>query len=1304
MLEGLQAILEKEVVLSTVKPIDLLQNAANVESTYLRHVSTFVPMGDIENIGTRLIKRVIGGQTSKGMIVAKYGYGKTSTLSFYWKQCEKEGLVATPPFYCSTLLDILEATYGWTRYRLENVQPDLVAELDEIYRKYTDATVEQMAAKYSQDHGIALLTATNMLTAMLRDGRLVLELTPANLLFFLDSVDNLVIRARFKGLVVFIDEFQQYFSKTASLRGAIQEFRELIWGLDTRSNSLGVFLSIPTYTEGVIQEQGKDIIDRLKKDGLYYRLQDIYTLDFPEKLWDQYVKEFSLKDISDRVIDRYTLQAIGQIAERDDLGEGPRTVIDSMKRAIVCFQDEGRAYSPIDLVDDFLNSTIRFQAQANKIKAVVKESLGSNIVDTPDKQRAIKLMAAYPRGCPHEAQNKYKLREVIVNLSKQSRGQLMVNLVGGETLIGLSRTGGPTHIVDIIITNFWNSYEEDELHTAGVIQAFTDRLLPRFFETQKGSAIIGWGDLDFVPSPKGGYIALVEGTHSARYPHRRLGLQVVTKEEQLTTVPNADLQFDFILSQNADGDHNKLSIESDRLLQLNLNMKQRMGTVLPDDVQKLQEFILPEYVTPFLMLGLVRYFDTWHAISEQPISEGDRPEVDYFIGRLVGQTVQLLFNQALGNSMHPPLQRVGGAMLEELFTRSCDKLYPNYYTFFVHAQYNNVFKDYIDALQQMTLKERRGHTNIRGSKESLASRFGVGSIATFENRIESEYANIMQKIQWKGSRDQGDSEITLKAHPLEEEILESLRGSSTNREIDGQVVQYLKSSEIADISYKYGYRDEETVLALQLLIARGYTRIEPDSKIVYLTQSGPDASDLQAQLERFEDDLENIPLDLLQTEQLSTLKSKLSAAKAQFEPAMQDDEELDELQTCVNDLNLQLGSWLLERQQQISEQLSSLQLEIEGKQISLRQADDIDKEILGQVDFVRLLNELRQHISADRHHLSDRYGELGQELAKGIRESADGPIAKTLCLHELYCEVDNNLTDLNEKRQKLEVQIEQLEKWKKLLRSTDMLFNALAKLPELRDRLVQNVIPEIQAHLSKQKLDGLADWEPFEIKIGEVEEELEKRRRYGNEEFGQIKELYEKILHEIGVDEYRPHARYTYGEDDDSYRDLYEEVRSKIEGRLNNISERVEQQKTDLLKAKYIHTVDKDGQDLIQNLEKQLISGETNLHELHRELNITLIQKRGGELDDLVKRINEVATSTDNIRAGIGPIIFADPELTPEEAEALQTLQARSEMDLTDLFIDLRHTGRDIEIQGLLSLLEHLYRKNRIIIRIRQRE
>ena len=1052
---------------------------------------------------------------------------------------EKPGLVAPPPLSCATLLDHLRATYGWAKYRLENSQPGLIKDLDEIHRTYTAATVEERAARYAEDHGIAEVTAVSLLNDMLKDGSLVLELTPSNLLFFLDATAAIVVRAGFKGLAILPDEFQQYFSNGANLRRTVQEFRELVWGPDTRSNQVGVTFSIPTYAESIIQEQGRDILHRLKKDSLYYRLQDIYTQEFPDRLWQRYAETFQLGGVLPKVMDEPTLRSIGQVAEREDLGEGPRTVIDSFKRAIACYQDRDRAYTPIDLIDDFVQANIRFQAQTNKLKTVTRQALDSAAVDTPEKVRAIKLMAAFPRGCPVEVQKQYGLHDAVNGLSRHLHGEIRTHLAEGYTLLGLRPTEGPTQLVDLIITRFWHGYEEDELHLEAAMRAFSSRLLSSFFQMRRGATALGWGNLDFAPSAQGGYVALIEGTYTPRFPRRRLGLQVAYDETQLQPLlEGADLQFDFLFALAEHDEPGELLLVSERVVRFRLNLRQKVGPAMPDDIRKLQDFVNPEFVTPLLMLSLVDYFDRWDEIGEQAVPESDRAEMEHLIGRLIGHTVQLLFNQAMTESVDPPLRRVGGRMLEELFNRCCLDLFPNYQTLFVQTHYEAVLNDYINAMRGMTLKQRRGHAAVYGTKEAMARRFGVGRVATFENRARSEYANLLQIVKFKGRGDEGEAEILLQLHQIELDILGRLRRSSDQRQMDGHLVPVLAASEVADLAGGLGYRDEETLLALQLLAARGYVRFDRSSKLVYLAQVGPDPAELQARLRQLADTLGQVASELLEPQQLNDVRSSLAEVQARFEPAPEDEEELDELATRINDLDRRLTDALSERRETLQRELSALILEVERALIILRQSDTLDREVQGQVGFVQHLNELRQALARDRRRLTRSYEGLKGMLDKATAQTGDGLIAEVMALHPALQEGKVRFSELDQTQETLKTQVGHLERWIVLLRKADVLFNALDQVPDLRDRLTRQVVPEIQAHLTKRKLDGLADWEPFQHKAEAIEEELEERRRHGNEQFTQVKESYEKFLREIEVGDYRPRTRYTYGEDQGTYRDL----------------------------------------------------------------------------------------------------------------------------------------------------------------------
>ena len=1303
MLEGLQSILDKQAVLSTVNAEDLLQEPQKVEGNYDRHVATFVPMGDVSDFADQLIRRVMKAKTPKGMIVAPYGYGKTSTLAFLWHECEEQDLIAVPPFYCSNLLDILKATYGWVKYRLEHRQPSLVQKLESSYDKYTAATIEAMSERYGEEHGLARVTAQGLLQDMLEQGSLILKLTPSNLLFFLDEAATIAEEAGFKGIVILPDEFQQYISKGINLRGTIQEFREFIWGLDTRRNTMGVIISCPDTTEaGVIQEHGKDILHRLKKDDLYYRLQDIYTREFPTQLWDRYRQEFLLGSVADQVIDQNTLRAIGQIIERDDLGEGPRTVVDSLKRAILCYHDQGRSYTPVDLIDDFLESNIRFQAQANTIKRVTRQVLNSTVVDTSEKAQAIKLIAAFPRGCPIPVQEEYGAYETIRALSKQAHGELMTHLVEGYTLLGLQRGEAPTQTVDVIITRFWHAYDEDELHLEGAIRAFTDQLLPRFFERRRGTSFSGWGNLEFTSSVQGGEVALIEGTFNPSFPHRNLALQVAYKEEHLRPLlQGADLQFDFLFRLGGQDVPGQLALSNKRIVRFDLSMRQRVRGPLPSDIKKLQEFVNPEFVTPLLMLSLIDYFDRWEEIEETTISESDRSEIEFLVTRLLNHTAQMLFNRAVAESLEPVLRNVGGRMFEELFNRRCGALFPDYQTLYVQAHHQKVIDAYINAMRDMTLKERRGRAPLQDTKEALARRFGLGSVATFENR--NEYADLMLVEQWAGRGNTGKAKVRLKLHPLEEAILKQIRSSSTQRKLNGQLVQVLEANAAAEVARPLGYRDEETVLALQLLAARGYVRFDRQSKLIYLTQVGPDPAELETHMQKMLKKIEAVPAELLDKTRAQEFRSLLDEALERLDEAAGDEEEVDELQALLLDLEQRLGEILSARRESLRQKLNNEVLELERAILDLRRSHVLDRTVEGQVAFVMHLNELRQKLSDRRRKLAGKYEALEEVLKQAVARASGGPISETLSLYQSFQEGLSQREALAEERENLTRQVDYLERWITLLKDADRLFNALERTPDLQRELTREVIPQIQAHLAKERLDGLDAWETFQVKVRAVEEELEKRRRHGNERFGKVKEEYEAFLRAIDVRNYRPTTRYTYGEDQGSYQDLYREVKTKADERLKGIESDLEQNEVDLLKAEYIQKLAPEQQPVVKRVRSQIREARDQLKSLRHMLTISLIEGADEELDEYGDRVQAIAEVVVKSREELGPILYTPRELSEAEEAVLDAFGRRSNVDPTDLFVSMRQQGRDLDWEKLVELIDHLYRKNRILIRMSRR-
>src|SRR5688572_30682521 len=113
--QGLEALLNKNEVVSTHTSIDLLNMPEQVEEEYLRHVRTYISISrasdsedSVERFESRLFKAVKDGKAPRGYLTAKYGYGKTSTAVHLWYTAESErNLIAVPPFTLNTLRDLI---------------------------------------------------------------------------------------------------------------------------------------------------------------------------------------------------------------------------------------------------------------------------------------------------------------------------------------------------------------------------------------------------------------------------------------------------------------------------------------------------------------------------------------------------------------------------------------------------------------------------------------------------------------------------------------------------------------------------------------------------------------------------------------------------------------------------------------------------------------------------------------------------------------------------------------------------------------------------------------------------------------------------------------------------------------------------------------------------------------------------------------------------------------------------------------------------------------------------------------------
>ncbi len=575
-----------------------------------------------------------------------------------------------------------------------------------------------------------------MLQDMEKKGELTRDVTPSRLLRFLDEVTEVVLQADFKGLVILPDELQQYISKSKTHRMVIEELRQFVWGLLSRKTALGVLFSLPDYAESAIREAGDDILQRLRNENLYYNLGSIYGREFPTQLWERYCQTLDLGEAGRRIFDVGTLDAIGQIASRPDLGNGPRTVINLFRVAIEHYRDRGESFTPEYLIDTYLRGSVKFEGQTPQVRVAVNEALGAPLVNTDARRRAIKYLAAFPHtGCSDEIQRKYGIQDAIIEISKAGgHGTLLSYRMVGDTLRELLQTEQETNVFAQIAREFWRIYDEDDQHAEAAERAFVNEIVPRIFPSKKGPVISSWsGHKGLEMSPSGCHRAILEGTFSDKYPKRKLQIQIAIDEGRLGRKdPQSDVAFDFYLNWDvgAEAQGRLLKIEKDHI-RFDLVMLQRPEGSLPSDIKQLQEYMNPSRVTPLLMLSLVDYIDRWVQDKDVEPTVEEKGLLNHIKERLINHTILQLFNAAPTNTFEGmdfrgPLL-TGTRLVDRMFTGLCEQLWPNYATFFVQATYTQIIDDYIAS----SCRLRLGSQRKRGSQyRRISTLFRIGKILT----------------------------------------------------------------------------------------------------------------------------------------------------------------------------------------------------------------------------------------------------------------------------------------------------------------------------------------------------------------------------------------------------------------------------------------------------------------------------------------------------------------------------------------------------------------------------------------------
>lgn len=849
----LLAIAAKAPVVPTFSARALRDASTDVRDAYAWHASTYVEQPALAELRRSFVDAVRQAKTPKACLIAPFGYGKTASAIGLWNACFHSGLLVVPPISCGSFTELADAIYGWLEFTL----PESAQLLAEAYDKFLVSSAESLARYDERVFGIPFDQAVIAIRDKLERGFLDFDDVSVNLLAFFERATTVAQLAGYSGLVVIIDEFQQLLGNAN--KGVLVALRQLIWGLRVRKLPFGLVLTMDPDTERTLSDRAGDILHRIKDDGFFLDIRHIYDHTFPTRLWQQYADALDLSSAERQAIDRPALEALGQLCERDDLSNGPRTVINVLQRAAERWAHEKRAsYTPIDLIDDLLTGRVRFDGDRGIVPALVAELLHFPYFQrSPERTAALKLVAAFPRGCPEQVAAQYGLRNAWHELNDDLRGEIVTETEEGLALIELQRVGRPANRLNILLRRYWMQITDQQLFAEDVVRVFRDIVLPMLFPN-KVNDLNGWsGVANIELTADNTYAGIIEGTTSTTFPLRRIAVSVrsaTLPHETIEPSSDTDVQLVFVVDVRPEATSSIMITTDLSKVVCTLALGREAEQGLHGSIGWIAHYLSPHPLSPAVVLSLLRYLGRERLDT---LPERDYARIEDTLSRLREWLLAELFPLTLFESTGIAVVSTGASALKEFFFQLFTRRWPNYQALARVPNWMALLRDYQHALSLVVPAAKIGQEPVTGSKTEIAALFGQKRHAGFDSYAR-QHGELLRLENWKGN----DATIRFVPHQMELHIANMVRSQGVCDE-----------QEVYATLRKEGFAAAEAEQIIKLALARGLIRREGAQLTAPVA---PTAVELSTRLQR-----------LRRRAQAIDASEQLSALLVDFDPAVE---------------------------------------------------------------------------------------------------------------------------------------------------------------------------------------------------------------------------------------------------------------------------------------------------------------------------------------------------------------------------------------------------------------------------------
>lgn len=1291
----LAPILNKESILKTASARELQQAPQDVLNRYDTYAATHVPLGDTTN-QVNSLRRVItqNKHCAVGTIVGPYGYGKTSTAVHLWSELRDKKILAVPPFQWSSLQDLLDAVFYWARFEFSLGPKTFIEPLEQLYDSYRERELSDLQARFDPE----------TVRELAQQGRLLLGTRPEDFITFCTNVCQICLDAGYDGLAVFTDELQATIAAYQPSRDQFYaDLFQIVKDILGLTGQWTLVMTMDDGTEGIIARDRADMLQRMQRSALYFRVRDVYNRrEYPAELWAAFEERFQFDGGS--IIPSATLESIGQVAAREDLGAGPRMVTHAFSLAVRHFGKSAAAYTPINFVDDFLAGQMVFDQRGKFTNAVKKALANPEIRDSEVHQDVVKLLSAYPMGCSDALLEQNGLLRDFQSFPPLARQELVLRQAGGYIIRYLAEEEvEPEQIEQRLTKDFINRYAPSKAYAERAAQGFVSRVLLEQAFTDWRVARTTQVNLD------GQYydLTMATGTFDPRYPNREVAITVATVRQSpppnwRKAHPDAQMELRFELNYElASSEPNRLLVSSElpdvAIFQFNLaradgNLARR---VLPDF---LHEYYSAEQLTPQLILALIHHLDA---------GAGERPDDRQRVGAIVNVLRQFVLQILLNDQVETlPADYASGMVgverIKDVFRQMVRTLFPEYSTLITNKRWQENLQQYNYALQSVTADDgisiARGRRAWTTTKDAVADAFRIpGRRLTNLESLLDVLDPLILKEKFSGRTSDSEVELRFQLHPLEQDWLEKIDGSGENHWRNGIEVSAMPAEVLIRDAKEKGYTDSEIKEILRLLQTRKFVDWEQRRNL--LIRAVDDIGDLHdavaAQLEQLESNVrmlaDTVP-DFDPTRYpLQTLRDELNNATER--------DQIEEVKAQIRKYSTTISAYTSTRLTRMHETLKHKQDEL----FSTIQTG-LPKWLAQEMPNGPFHDVLEQQ----RGYVTSSYDEILSEL-RTIRERSVGeirelPTSNADAIHrlsEIIRSLDNDSEGLRRRLQTYEEYHTDLDKWRQVAEYVAKLEDRTAQIEQkyahsdFRRRL-HEICTNVKERMHAQPLDAMGMWKLAYRNIKEISDEVMEWQGSRRQDFELRCREYQQSLALAGLN---IDLAIPFDPDNptESYNALTRTVRTQVDNYLQTVSRRLNRNLQILRYGLRVQNLP------LRESEQRGSIAQQRLAELKEVLRAAQIDELGQLQSKIIEPLAQVVMEEHHLEQDVSQSLQKRPA-AENEIRVMSLLEANAkgeQIDLRSLILSLiEQNNNDVDLDRLMHELQSLFQKNQISLTI----